>query len=420
MALGLVAVPLVVWQPWRPQQPEWRTYAVATRFPPSLTARLVLDQPPGDIFQAFIPESPLATAVTRSTLVGHVFARPGSTMRSDPWLSFSALPSYSPAAVATGEFTVRDTDATIERTEQQVTVEWGPIDRRSWTAIGGGVDDATLLTFADAVGIVDEQPALRGSYDLDGMVALGGVEGLRTALTVERALDQFDPVAAVKPTVVRYADGAQPLTLLSLPAPPDTLPFVPFVFGSGGLVDEVTVRGLPAVALATATDDNLVAWLEGGRLVVVAGRQPLDDLLRWATTTRAATDGEWLEVGSAIEATVMITATGVEVGAGVTPNGNSWRVVVSDVSLSGAFCLVTVNGEACALTTGFEQPPIDDWFVGGGRVTVRFSTPGAASVARVTTPDGTVTEFPFVAVDDTRTAAAVFIANGDVLELVAG
>ena len=419
VVVTVVVVSLLVWQPWRPQPPAWRTYPVATRFPPSLTGRLVFDQPPGDIFQASVPDAPLATAVTRSTLVGHVFARPGSIMRSDPWLSFSTLPSYSAAEPTTSALTVRGTDATIDRAESQATVEWGPLERRSWTASGGSVDDARLLEFAEAVGIVDDQPALRGSYDLEGMEPLGGIEGFRTVLTVQRTLDQAAPVVSVRPTVVRYRDGGEPLSLISLPAPPDTLAFVPFVLNAGGLVEEVTIRSNPGVALSAVGGDNLISWLEGGRLVVVAGPQPLDELLAWALGTRAATDQEWLDVGDRLTQTVEVVAEGAEVGAGVTPNGNSWQVLVSRSSNSTAFCLVTVNGEACTMTTGMERPPLDDWFVEGGRVAVRFSTTGQPTVARLTAPDGTVTELDFVTVDRARTAVAVFVATGTTLELLA-
>ena len=414
-AVGLVAAvigaALLVWQPWRSPTPEWRTYPVATRFPPSISARLVFDQPPGDVYQALIPETPLSTAVTRSTLVGQVFTAPGSFVRSDPWLSFSALPSHSPAEPATSSLTVRGTDATIGRTSEQTTVEWGPIERRSWTASGGGVDDRQLLAFAEAVGVVDNAPALRGSYDLAGMEPIGGVEGLHTVLTVQRELDQLPPVASVLPTVLRYSDGGDSLTLLSIPAPPDTLPFVPFVLGDGGVVDQVAVRNNPGVALTTAGGDNVVGWFEGGRLVVVAGLQSREELLSWALTTRAATDDEWGSVVDALLTDQMVTE-GTAVGAGVTPNGNSWRVVASRFSNDITLCLLTVSGETCSMTS------LVNWYVEGGRVAVRFSTPGQRTVARLTGPDGTVTEFDFVLVDDMRTAVAVFVAHGTTLELL--
>jgi hypothetical protein len=416
-AVALLAIALVVWQPWRPQPPEWRTYPVATRFPPSLSGRLVFDEPPGDVFQASLPESPLATAVTRSTLIGHVFAQPGSTMRNGAWLSFSTLPSYSPAEPPTSTLVIRGTDATLDRADGRVTVEWGPVDRRSWEASGGGVDDAELLAFADAVGVVDDQPAVRGSYDLSGMAPLGGIEGLRTVLAVERELAQLEPVASVKPTVLRYQDGGVALTLLSVPAAPDTMSFVPFVLGDGGAVEEIAVRGNPGVALSTVGGDNVVSWMEGGRLVVVSGSQPLDELLGWAGSTRAATDEEWRAVANTLMQTVQMIAEGVEVGAGVTPNGNAWRMVVSPFSDFTAFCLVTVNGEQCTMTTGMERPRLDDWYVEGGRVALRFSTPYEPVIARITALDGTVTEVPFVAIDETRTAVAVYVANTSTLEI---
>lgn len=418
MLAAIIALATVAaWQPWR-SSPTWRTYPVALQFPPTLSTRQVLGAPPGDPVEVDAPESPLATAVTRSTLVGHVFAEPGATEDSGRWASFAALPSWNPAAPAgTTATRVRGVDAVLSRVGARASVAWGPLDRYGWTAEANRFTDDELLEFAEHVAVVDLQPARRDSYDMRGLQAIGGVAGFRTVKAVERVLAGRRAEYALAPTVARYRDGDSMLELLSIPAPPDTLPFVAFVFGGG---DDTTVHDLPAVSIRAGGTRGIVAWMEGGRLLVLAGAGDSDRLSAIAESTRTATDDEWDDLLALRNARYidLAAAQQIEIGTGTTPNGSDWRAWSSAIDDASAFCLSTGLGEQCTIVTGDEDPPLDDWFVHGGRISLRLADVAAPSRAVVTWPDGAVFVTACVPLDDVRSAVAVFVPSGGTLEII--
>ena len=418
IAIAVAVVTVALWQPWG-TEPRWRTFPVALRFPPTLSARQVLAAPPGDAFEVQAPEAPLATAVTRSTLVGHVFAEPGANEDRGRWAAFAALPSWNPAAPAgTSTTRVRGIDAVVSRVGVRTSVVWGPLDRYGWTAEASRLTDDELLQFAEHTAVVDDQPALRESYDMGGLQPIGGIAGFRTVKAVERVLDDRPAEHAQAPTVVRYRDGFDVLTLLSIAAPPDTLPFVPFVFGRG---DETTVHGQPAVSIRTGGSGGLVAWMEGGRLVVVSGSGDAARLTTLAESARTATDAEWDDlVGMRDQQYIdLASAPQIEIGSGTTPNGNEWRAWSSTLDDATAFCLTTGLGEQCTIVTGGDRP-IDDFFVQGGRISLRVGDALTPTRAVVTWPDGAVIVTEFVPLEDARSAVAVFVPARGTLEIVEG
>lgn len=418
VAIAVAVVAVALWQPWG-GEPRWRTFPVAVRFSPTLSARQVLDSPPGEAFEVEAPEAPLATAVTRSTLVGHVFAEPGANEDRGRWAAFAALPSWNPAAPAgTSATRVRGIDAVISRVGVRTSVVWGPLDRYGWTAEASRLTDDEVLQFADHTAVVDDQPALRESYDMLGLQPVGGIAGFRTVKAVERVLGDRPAEHAPAPTVVRYRDGFDVLTLLSIAAPPDTLPFVPFVFGGG---DATTVHGLPAVAIRTGGSGGLVAWMEGGRLVVVAGSGDAARLTALAESARTATDDEWDDlVGMRDQQYIdLASAPQIEIGSGTTPNGNEWRAWSSTLDDVSAFCLTTGLGEQCTIVSGDDQP-LDDFFVQGGRISLRVGDARTATTAVVTWPDGAVVVTEFVRLDEERSAVAAFVPARGTLEIVEG
>ena len=54
-----------------------------------------------------------------------------------------------------------------------------------------------------------------------------------------------------------------------------------------------------SVLVTGAFIGSVVAWVEGGRLVMVTGQVPVDELLELAESVRPATVTEWAEVSEA-------------------------------------------------------------------------------------------------------------------------
>jgi hypothetical protein len=415
--LTLAVVAVAVLQPWH-SPPNWRSYPVALRFPPSTTSRQVLGAPTGEALELQAPEAPLATAVTRSTLIGHVFAEPGADASTGRWAAFSALPSYAPPAPAgTAAVQVHGVDATLTGDGAHRTVTWGPRQRFTWSAESNGLTEDELLEFASAAGVQNLQPALRERHDLPGLEPVGGIEALRSVQAIERVLGNERVEYAPAPTVVRYAGPSRSTTLLSIPAPPDTLPLVPFVLGEGY---DVAVHGQPGVVVTSREHGTVVAWMEGGRLFVVASELDRPDAVALAESTRPATEQEWaaletiqqtVSIGFDEDSVALDGRPGIDIGSGTTPSGSAWRVWAFAESDSIAFCLGTSRQQQCMVTDGDEQPPLDDWYVYGGHVSIRFGMASVPSVAIVLTDVGGAGQ-ALVALPDGRSAIAVFVPEG--------
>jgi len=109
----------------------------------------------------------------------------------------------------------------------------------------------------------------------------------------------------------------------------------------------------------------------------------------------------------------------IEIGTGTTPNGNEWRAWHSSSDAVSGFCLDTGLGEQCTIVDS-DESELDDWFVQGGRISVRTADTGSKASAIVTWPDGAVVVTAFVPLDDQRSAVAVFVPARGRLEIVDG
>ncbi|MDO8364938.1 MAG: hypothetical protein Q7V88_18755 [Actinomycetota bacterium] len=423
-------VGLLAWQPWvRP--PEWRELPVQPLAAPTLTGQLVLGRPPGELLHTSHPWSEYTAA---NEALGFVFARPQSTYDDGRWALFHAVPNRAaPAPPTTDTAAVRGVEADVRLVRVRATVTWGPHEGYDWTVNANRLDEAQVLAFARAVFAVDGRPVIAGSYALGELRPLGGMETLQRVRNLADDLAERALEYPIQPTVLTYATDSAPVRLGSIPAPADALAMAEFVFGSDrgtGRGTAATVHQQPALVLHSRDLGTVVTWMEGGRLLALTGDRPDAEMVALAETVRPATLEEWTAATMAGMPTdggyivwsdgntVLFEDDAIELGSGTGRYGNEWRLTAQQddpvwfcLSLQGAV-------QTCSAAANDTDLPQDNWFVDGVRVTLVVTRLGQADVVRVVAGDGTITEYPFVAIDDTRAAVAVLLPTGATYEVI--
>lgn len=301
-AVGLLAVfalAAVVWWP-RTTPPEWQVFQPAVVPASGLTEELVFDSPPGMLVAADLGPRP----VDVKPELGYVFAEPGGTMLTGRWATFRARSTNLPdAAAAVDGANVGGVPVEMRRVRVRRYIDWGPLDGHTWSATTNLFDSEEAIEFANHVAIIEERPALAHRYDLSEMEPVGSTAALDCVVTLTSLLGGDRILGPVMPTVLTWAPPAEPgqrqtleggVSLASIAAPADALPLVEFVLGAGRAI---TIHGLPSVAITSKHLGPVVAWLEDGRLIMVAGDRPDNELVALAESVRPATAGEWRVVG---------------------------------------------------------------------------------------------------------------------------
>lgn len=297
--VAVIAVAAVIWWP-RTKAPEWQVFQPAVVPAAGLTEELVFDEPPGMLVTADLAPRP----VDVKPELGYVFAEPDGTMLTARWASFRARSTNLPDAPASGDVAnVSGAPAEVRRIRVRHYIEWGPLDGYTWTVTTNLFDEAAAIDFANHVAIIEQLPALAHRYDLGEMQPVGSAAALDVVVMLKSLLAGDRVLGPVTPTMLTWATAASPglhpvlegaLALSSIQAPADALPLVEFVLGDGRAI---TVHGLPAVAITSKELGPVVAWLEDGRLIMVAGDLADDELVAMAESVRPATAGEWRVVG---------------------------------------------------------------------------------------------------------------------------
>ena len=315
--LAFIAVAAAIWWP-KPEQPEWRVFHPAPVPVAGLTAELVFDVPPGRLLAADLPPPP----VDIKPELGYVFGEPNGTTLTRRWATFRTRSTNSRDAVpaATDETQVDGVVAEVQRVRMRHNVTWGPVADRTWVVTTNMLNGAQSLDFANHVGVVDGNPALAYQYQLAGMQPVGSVAALDC---VELLKDLFlgdRKSGAVQPTLLTWGTAEQSVSLGSIAAPADALPLVEFVLGAGR---QITIHGLAATVISSRVlADPVVAWVEDGRLIMVAGDATADQLIALAESVRPATEGEWRRAG----------LTDIREGGGVLVNYGDAVALYRDVN----------------------------------------------------------------------------------------
>ncbi|MCE9622265.1 MAG: hypothetical protein K8R99_07980 [Actinomycetia bacterium] len=288
----------VAWWP-KSHPPEWRVFHAAPVPVAGLNEKLVFDQPPGAFVNADLPPAP----VDVKPQLGYVFGEPGGTKLTRRWAAFrTATTSSDDAPVATDAPQVGGVAAVVKRVRVRHEVTWGPIAGRTWTVTTNMLDEAQSLEFANHVAVIDGNPALAYKYQLAGMQPVGSVAALDC---VELLTDLFGGErgrGAAQPTLLTWGTVDESVSLGSIAAPSDALPLVEFVLGAGR---PITIHGLAATVITSRVlAGPVVAWVEDGRLIMIAGDATSEELIALAESVRPATDEEWQAISDADVATI--------------------------------------------------------------------------------------------------------------------
>ena len=344
----LIAVAAVIWWP-SSDPPEWRVYKPAPVPAAGLTAELIFDRPPGPIVAADLAPAPADIKPE----VGYVFGEPDGSFLTRRWAAFRTRASSLPSAPdSAGLASVNGIAANVKRVRVRHDVEWGPVDGRTWLVTTNMLDGSQALEFANQVGFVDGLPALAHRYDLGDMVPIGSVAAFDCVVLLTDLFHGERGRGAAQPSLVTWATLDGPVSLGSIAAPSDALPLVEFVLGAGR---PTVVHEQPGVFITSKVlDGPVIAWVEDGRLIMVAGDVTNEKLYALAESVRPASDGEWRVVGRVelreesfnytFESDLSISiyryddpTTGAAFEVNVLPAFTEWLVVcVDSISASGS------------------------------------------------------------------------------------
>lgn len=287
---AIVAVAAVAWWP-RTQSPEWQVFHPAVVPAAGLSEQLVFDHPPGELLAVDLAPRPVDVRPE----LGYVFGEPGGTIFSRRWAAFRVRSTTAEPAPPTTDdaASIAGVAAEVRRVRVRHYLDWGPVAGYTWTATTNKFDEAEAIEFANHVAIIDERPALAHRYDLGALQPVGSVAAFDCVVMLTSLFGGDRLFGPVMPTLVTWGTPADTTALGSIAAPADALPLVEFVLGDG---TDTTVHGQPAVVIVSPTLGRVIAWLEDGRLIMVSGQRPTEELIALAESVRAATDGEWRRV----------------------------------------------------------------------------------------------------------------------------
>ncbi len=293
LAIGVVAAlgaTALVWRPWE-QEPKWRTFSTGPTPAAVLSERLLLEVPGGPI------EVRLGQDLTggEPTPFGYVFAEAGGNYQSDRWALFRSRGSNAAdeATPADATYHVKGMNATVRRVRVRNTITWGPFDGNNWGVETNLLGRLEALRFAEAVGVVDGLPALERRYGLHDLRPLGDVKTLGRVQVLADYLGGEPVLSPFTPTVLTYQGDNGPLLVASIAIAADGLAMAEFYFGRSS---PTTVAGEPALLFHSRRYATMVVWMDGGRLVVLAGQESGTTMVELANTLREANPAQWAAV----------------------------------------------------------------------------------------------------------------------------
>ena len=381
LVLTVGAAAVVATRPWETAA-TWRTFPVEFDAA-TLPAHLVLAAPATPVFSVLEGAEPTTTSPGDSG-VGHLFTARGATVEQGRWALFrieqidgagtAALPATAETAVVEAAGSKRS------------SMVWSPIPTRRYTVETHDLTTEETRDFAAAVGEHDGHAALRSRYELGDLQPVAGVTGLFIAQQLLGALTRGAP--AGNATIVRYRGFVTPTSVSTVTAPDDAVDAVSFLLGGApGPVHEH-----PGVTAVSPTLGSVVAWAEGGRLVVVTDAVPLDDLLPVAAGVQS------VAVNSHPFNTIGDDAgdVDVDVGSGISASGRRWTAT-AHFGRTTAVCVEVDGGEgqgACRVDLHATLPRIHHVSSEVGDVVVVFSNAADPGEVLLRGPDGAEASLP--------------------------
>lgn len=405
VAVGAAAV--VATRPWEPSA-VWRTFPLevgATTLP----AQLVLAQPATPLFSVLHDAQPTSAALADDGL-GHVFAAPGATYERGRWALFriDQITGGSAATVAvTAEAAVVEAAA-----GGRSRLVWSPSPTRRYTVETQELTSEETRAFGTAVGEHAGHAALRRAYTLGDLQPVAGVGAL---IVAQQLLDGLARGAtAGNATIVRYRGFVTPTSVSTVEAPADAVSAVGFLLGGS----PASVNDHPGVTAASPTLGTVVAWVQGGRLVVVTDAVPQDDLLRVAAAVQPATDSTHpFNSSTGGEATTV----DVVVGSGVSAGGRSWTATAHFGRATTHVCVAVDNGQSnCRRDVHATLPRIHHVSSEVGDVVVVFSNAANPGSVMLRGPDESEVLLPLQPLVWNIAATAFVAAPEQSYTLVAG
>jgi hypothetical protein len=306
VAVVAAGVGLVIARLWQSDSPG----PGSTVPPAQLTSRLLLGEPPGDLeLSAAQPAGPRdapasddVVVLADPSTVGAVFAEDGATLVSGRFVALYASPLDAADQFndePDGESVdIRGMPGTISVEEDDLNVVyWGPDDNDYRYGVAASrFDRADVLELAEGF-TVDDGVAVIASDAVADLRLLGEVRTLFLSfqLTIGMSADETSPEI----TTLLYGDPSDGGVQLSVVPTPedDPLPMFSFLYSS---TTPATVHGQAAVVATGGVefpeDVSLVAWVEGGQLIVLSGTFAPGELVRAAQSVRAASAEEWAEI----------------------------------------------------------------------------------------------------------------------------
>ncbi|MGB8859145.1 MAG: hypothetical protein WCC60_07815 [Ilumatobacteraceae bacterium] len=322
-ALGVLAALITgaLFAAWRSRHEPW---TIRAEFPastatatPALGAQLVFGDPPDTLSAASLGVEPGGADSGLDNLegaIGYFFGAPGATIgfgqsSTGRWAAFFAVPADRADAPSvdggdgTTTITVQSAPGQLRTSVGNRTIEvvFGPVDGQVFSVVTSELTQQETLAFAEAVSVDGTTARVSDSTVLSGLRPVGSIADFTATFgVIVTASDPATPREGIVST--QYGPEGGRVAVTSLPATDHAYAMLRFFLGDAA---DATVHGLPAVAFAMTADDPLlasnrpgtiVAWIEGGRLIVVSGSDGPVTTTALAETVRPATDAEWTEV----------------------------------------------------------------------------------------------------------------------------
>ncbi len=457
--IGIAVAGLLVWSPWRTD--ETKSFPDGATPNLTLTEELVFDNPPAELAAASLGnisgENQFFGGL--SDAEGYFFAEPGVTWdvfaeRSNgTWAAFFSVKQGSEFEPDL-ELDDSETAGTVQNTPAVIgsvaggtrEITFGPVDGWIFSVVSSDMSLPESLNFAEAVGVDDGVPTLSTDRVLGTMVPIGDIADYTVAVnTLIQATTPF----VVQPGIVSvhygdfdgdFEDGGVAYSIATQPvASGTTMAMLRFALGGQ---EGQSVHGQDAIVVDDMSDPfgaggevgSVVAWVEGGRLIVVVGADGIEATLALAESVRPATEDEWAEVVDVSEVSfIPDDVTSIQVGSGVTlyegvdaETGTTFALT-AQIGEDGAMSICTEQQSADAAESACDAEIFLDVsllrYTDGptGRQFVYAMVErglGADAEIRITLADGTVDTFPLVELSADLPGLAAATVLPDEFELV--
>ena len=328
LSVAAVAGALLVWQPWESHGGIRVSFPTGNTTTAEMTDELVFAEPPADLSAAALGEVAPGQGGGLNSLrsgEGYLFAEPGATFGTGRggagrWATFFAFPAESPDVRTVGDGTGSGPNTvTVQGAPGLLTtsigsrttqIDFGPLGGYMYTVATFELSRADSLAFAESVSLDHGTPVVNDSTVLGDMRPLGSIADFATVFGMVVAIGEpgFPQAGIVS---AQYGSGDHQYSVTSHPTTTSAMTMVSFFLGAG---QTVTVHGQPGLAFEIDAVDPLlafgsgsgtvIAWVEGGRLVIVTGPDGVVATSALAKSVRTATDAEWADVARAAATTV--------------------------------------------------------------------------------------------------------------------